>query len=110
MTTVLDETVDERAAPARERLRATTAAVRVSFTWFGTRKTLTPQQKAQAADAFGAEGTFLSAGKKLIDTKHPAFKAVTGVRGRIVAYWRGISLPYPEPGIRLIRQEDIGAV
>ena len=62
--------------PAR-RLRATMAAVRVSFTWFGVRKTLTPEQKAQAADTFGAEGQFLSAGKKLLDTRHPAFKAVT---------------------------------
>ena len=26
---------------------------------------------------FGAEGDFLSAGKKLLDTRHPAFKAVT---------------------------------
>ena len=96
----LDEPVDRTAVSSAERLRGTTAAIRLSFTWFGTRKTLTPEQKAQAADTFGAEGDFLSAGKKLIDTKHPAFKAVTGVRGRIVSYWRGISLPYPEPGIR----------
>ena len=66
-------------------------------------------QKAQAADTFGAEGDFLSAGKKLIDTRHPAFKAVTAVRGRTAAYWRSISLPYPEAGIRLIRQDDISA-
>lgn len=51
---------------------------------------------------------FLSAGKKLIDTRHPAFKAVTAVRGRIVNFWKGLSLPYPEPGIRLIRQNDVG--
>ncbi len=51
---------------------------------------------------------FLSAGKKLLDTRHPAFKAVSGVRGRVLSYWKGISLPYPEPGIRLIRQDDIG--
>jgi len=90
------------------RLRATMAAVRVAFTWLGARKTLTPEQKAQAAETFGAEGQFLSAGKKLLDTSHPAFRAVTSVRGRILSYWRGISLPYPEPGIRLIRQDDIG--
>ena len=97
--------------PCRRRvLRAITAAIRLSFTWFGTRKTLTPEQKAQAADTFGAEGDFLSAGKKLIDTRHPAFKSVTSVRGRIVSYWRGISLPYPEPGIRLIRQDDVSPV
>ena len=42
------------------------AAVRLSFIWFGVRKTLSPEQKAQAADAFGAEGNYLSAGKKLL--------------------------------------------
>jgi hypothetical protein len=110
MTTLLDEPRPRASTSSPERLRATMAAIRLSFTWFGTRKTLTPQQKAQAADTFGAEGEFLSAGKKLIDTKHPDFKAVTSVRGRIVSYWRGISLPYPEPGIRLIRQDDIASV
>jgi len=95
---------------AAQRLRTSMAAMRLSFTWFGTRKTLSPQQKAQAADTFGAEGDFLSAGKKLIDTKHPKFKAVTAVRGRAIAYFKGISLPFPEPGIRLIRQDDLDAV
>jgi hypothetical protein len=110
MPTLLDEPVSHTDSSAGQRLRAATAAVRLSFTWFGTRKTLTPEQKAQAADTFGAEGEFLSAGKKLIDTRHPDFKAVTSARGRIVSYWKGISLPYPEPGIRLIRQDDIGPV
>ena len=92
---------------ASQRLRATMAAARLSFTWLGVRKSLTALQKNQAADSFGAEGKYLSAGKKLLDTSHPAFKVVTAVRGRAVAYWKGVSLPYPEPGIRLIRQSDI---
>jgi hypothetical protein len=83
------------------------AAARLSFTWLGVRKTLTSQQKNQAAESFGAEGKFLSAGKKLLDTSHPAFKAVTAIRSRAVSYWKGVSLPYPEPGIRLIRQDAI---
>lgn len=96
-------------APSRSAadLRATMAAVRLSFTWFGTRKTLTTEQRTQAADAFGAEGAFLSAGKKLLDTGHPAFKAVTATRSRLVAYWKGLTLPYPDTGIRLIRREDV---
>jgi hypothetical protein len=85
------------------------AAVKLSFTWFGTRKSLTPAQKAQAADTFGAEGEFLSAGKKLLDTQHRAYKAVTAVRGRIQSFSRAITLPFPEPGLRLIRQRDITA-
>jgi hypothetical protein len=107
MSTVVDEPrTDPQDQPA-ERLRTTMAAVRVSLKWFGTRKTLTPEQKSQAADTFGAEGTFLSAGKKLIDTNHPAFKAVTAARGKIVSLWKATSLPYPEPGVRLIRQDRI---
>jgi len=83
------------------------AAARLSFNWLGVRKSLSSSQKDQAADSFGAEGKYLSAGKKLLDTAHPAFKAVTSIRGRTVAYWKGISLPFPEPGIRLIRQSSI---
>jgi hypothetical protein len=84
-------------------------AIRVSFTWFGTRKTLTPQQKEQAAESFGAEGQFLTAAKKVLDSRHPAFRAVTAVRHRVLTYWKGITLPYPEPGIRLIGRRDVGA-
>ena len=29
------------------------------------------------------------------------------MRGRIGSFWRGLTLPYVEPGVRLIRQDDI---
>ena len=90
-----------------DHLRTTMAAVRVSLSWFGTRKSLTAEQKAEAAEPFNAEAKFLSAGKKLLDTTHPAYKAVTAVRGKVIAYWKSMSLPYPEPGIRLIKQDRI---
>ena len=83
------------------------AACRVSFTWWGVQKTLTSEQKAQAAQAFDAEGQFLSAGKKLLDTKHTAFRAVTAIRTKIGDYWKGLSLPFPDPGVRLIKLEDV---
>ena len=106
MTTLLDD--DPRTvASAAERLRTTMAAVRVSLSWLGIRKSLTNDQKTLAADAFGAEGEFLSAGKKLLDNRHPAFRAVTAVRNRLLSYAKGVSLPYPEPGLRLIRQDRI---
>ena len=109
MTTLLDEPATRRSATSAARLQATMAAVRVSFVWFGTRRSLSPQQKAEAADTFGAEGNYLSACKKLLDTSHPAFRGVTSVRSRAVSIWRGMTLPYPEAGIRLIRQNDIAA-
>jgi hypothetical protein len=86
------------------------AAMRLSFTWLGVRKTLSTVQKAQAAESFGAAGEFLSAGKKLFDTRHPRVKAVAGVRRQAEAYFQGMSLPYPEPAVRLIRRGDVEEV
>jgi hypothetical protein len=83
------------------------AACRVQFTWFGTKKSLTAEQKAQAAETFDAEGQFLSAGKKLLDTKHSAFRAVTAIRTKITDDWRGLTLPFPEPGVRLIKHSGV---
>ena len=90
-----------------ERLRTTMAACRVQFTWFGTKKSLTAEQKAQAAEPFDAQGQFLSAGKKLLDTKHNAFRAVTAIRTKITEYWRGLTLPFPEAGVRLIKHDQV---
>lgn len=104
MATMLDE---QRTQPAQERLRTSMAAARLSFTWLGVRKSLNAQQRDQAADSFGAEGKFVSAAKKLLDTNHPKFKEVTAIRGRAISYWKGVSLPFPEAGIRLIRQDMV---
>jgi hypothetical protein len=111
MTTLLDHLETRPATvssttPA-QRLRTTMAAVRVMFRWMGTQKTLSPEQRAQAAEAFDAESQCLSAAKKVLDTRHPAFRAVTAVRGKIDHYWRGLTLPFPEPGVRLIKQEKL---
>ena len=79
----------------------------MSFTWLGVRKTLTPGQKAQAAEPFGAEEKYLSAAKKLLDTSNPLFRDVTSIRNCITSHWKAVTLPYPEPGVRLIKQGDV---
>lgn len=107
MSTVAQEPVTRQSTSPALRLRTTMAAVRVSISWFGTKKTLTPEQKQEAAEPFGTDARFLSAGKRLLDTSHPAYKAVTAVRGRVIGFCRAMSLPFPEPGLRLIRQDRI---
>ncbi len=112
-STLLDEpqtvTRTEAASRAALRRRTTMAAVRLSFTWFGVRKSLNREQKELAADTFAASADFVSAGKKLLDTRDRRFQAVTAIRTRAVQYWKAMSLPFPEPGLRLIRQEDVDA-
>ena len=107
MTTSSDTLPSPRAIDSPERLRAATAAVRVSLRWFGVSRSLNSEQKAEAAETFGAHNGFISASKRLLDVKHPAFRAVTSIRGRVQSFWKGLSLPFPEPGIRLIRRTDI---
>ena len=109
MSTVLEPPTTVTSTRASQRLQQRMAAVRLAFTWLGVRKTLTAEQKAQAAETFGAQDSFLSAGKKLLDTSHHAFKQVTAVRGQIQSYFKNMSLPYPEPGIRLVRQDQLTA-
>ena len=109
-TSILEDSAVRSSTSPSQRLRTTMAAMRLSFTWFGVRKSLTTEQKAEAAEAFGAEGDVLSAGKRLINTKHPKYKAVTTLRNRALSYWKALSLPFPEPGIRLVKQDHIDAI
>src|SRR3954471_671300 len=103
--TVSDIPLDSNSAA--QQLRRTAAAVRVHFTWWGVHKTLTSQQKEEVGLAYAADARFLTAGKKLVDTRHEAFRKLTSVRGRAVQFWRGLTLPYTEAGMRLIRQSDV---
>ena len=105
-TLTVSDIVLDTTNPA-QRLRRTAAAVRVALRWWGTHRALTTQQKEELGAAASADTRFLTAGKRLIDTRHEAFRRLTSVRTRIGNYWRGISLPYVEPGVRLIRQSDI---
>jgi hypothetical protein len=93
---------------AANRLRTTMAAVRLSFTWLGVRKTLAPEQRTTAARAFHADRELLSASKLILDTKNPAYRAVTVIRSEASGYWRTVTLPFPEAGIRLLSQNSLG--
>ena len=107
MSTVLESPVVHASTTVSERLRDTTAAVRLSFNWPGVRKALSAEQKSRAAEAFDADGSSIAATKRLIDTSHPAFKAVTAVKSQATGYWKGMTLPFPEAGVRLIRQDRV---
>ncbi len=107
MSTITTSASAQHAADSVEVLRNRFTALRLSFTWFGVRRSLSPDQCEQAAAQFGAERAYISASKKLIDAAHPAMRAVNQVRREVSEYWKDISLPFPEAGIRLVRQADV---
>ena len=101
----LNSSVRTRTASAR--LRENFSACRLQFKWLGTSKTLNSDQKSQAAESFGADAASISAGKRLIDVKHEAWKGLTSIKSQATKYWKEISRPYPETGILLIRQDRV---
>jgi hypothetical protein len=100
--------VTQQERSAANRLRTTMAAVRLSFTWLGVRKTLAPDQRTTAARAFQADRELLSASKLILDTKNPAYRSVAAVRSEASGYWRTVTLPFPEAGVRLLPQNSLG--
>lgn len=107
MSTTLDEPITENQASHGTRLQAETTAVRLHISWPGTRKSLSRDQKQQAAGAFDADSRTLSAAKRLFDTSHPSFRAVSAIKAKAGALWKGMTLPYIEPGVRLLRRGDV---
>ncbi len=107
MSTETENLAGASVAEAARELQQSMGAVRVMFSWLGTQRKLSDAQTKQAADTFSADDGLVTASKRLIDTKHPSYKAVTAIKSQISAYWRGITLPYPQESIRLIRQSDV---
>ena len=104
----VQQPVTQQERAAANRLRTTMAAVKLAFTWLGVRKTLAPEQRTTAARAFHADRELLSASKLILDTKNPAYRAVAAVRSEASSYWRTVTLPFPEAGIRLLPQNSLG--
>ena len=102
------QTSNQSERSAAQRLRTTMAAVKLAFTWLGVRKTLAPEQRSTAARAFQADREFLSASKLILDTKNPTYRNVARVRSEAAGYWRTVTLPFPEPGVRLLNQNLLG--
>jgi hypothetical protein len=103
------EPVDQNVTETANELRQTMGAVRVSFSWLGTQRKLSDAQTKQAADTFDASTDLVTASKKLIDTKNPTYKTLTAIKSQVWSYWRTMTLPFPQLGVRLIRQADVEA-
>lgn len=91
-----------------ERLRAEWQAVKLSFTKFGVRRAVKGASKDQMAHAVSADPDDVSAAKRLIDTKAEQHRNVSRVFSQAKNLWSQYTLPYPEPGIRLLKRSALG--
>ncbi len=100
--------VAPRVASAAESLRGQTMGTRVTLSVFGTHRAVSASCKEDMARSVEADGRDVSARKRLLNTKHPAFLKCTNLRNRTEIYWKGHTLPYPESGTRLIKLSKVG--
>jgi len=90
-----------------QRLREKTIAVRIHHEKLGVRKSLTKEQRESAAQPFHATAKSLNISKRLLNTRHPAFSRVSSIRRNATDYWKSVTVPYPEPGVRLLRRDRL---
>ena len=107
-TTLLEEPVVRPSTSPSQRLRTTMAAVRVSLSWLGVRKTLTAEQKIPSRRHVRGRRCVPVGRQEAAGHHAPGLQGRDGRQGphhRVVEV--RCRLPYPEPGIRLIRQDQI---
>ena len=76
-----------------QRLRRIAAAVRVSLHWWGTHRSLSARQKEEVSAGYAADARFLTAGKRILDVRHEAFRRLTSVRATATSGPTGCSWP-----------------
>lgn len=90
-----------------ERLRQETLAVRLERSQFGTSRKVSEEQKSRMAEIFGADSGRIAANKKLLNKRHEAYLAVTSALNSARTCWMDSTVPYPEPGLRLIKRDRV---
>ena len=90
-----------------ERLRQEALGVVLEKSQFGLSRTVTDEQRERMADLFQAEAPSVRATKRLLNKRNEAYLRVTGLLNRAREIWQESTVPFPEPGMRLIRRDRI---
>lgn len=88
-------------------LRDVCFAVRLRRQKFGLRKTLSTDQRMTAAQVFEADVQRVAASKKVLDDKQPAYKKVNKILSNVMTYWRNMTIPCPEEGVRMLHRDRL---
>lgn len=90
-----------------DELRKDTMAVSLKLRRFGKRRSMTTDQVRTSAEAFGADPEYVGGSKRLLNDKHIRYKAVSAALSQARVTWKSLTVPYPEPGKRLMRRSKL---
>lgn len=89
------------------KLESTVIGCSLSTHWWGINKKAGIEVLSSVADSFGANQKYLKIEKKLINKNNVFYKRLSETKSAIITYWKDLTLPYVENGVRLIRKDLI---
>jgi len=98
---------EELDATPGQILMKTCVGVRVHLSSVSNSRAVSKDQKQAAARALGSNDRGVSVSKKLMDSQLEPVKNLNAVMNQIGQYWKSMSLPYVEPGTRLLKKDQI---
>jgi hypothetical protein len=90
-----------------KKLKQNMAACQLRKSKWQLNRKLEHAQVAQAAQNFSADARFIGASKKLIDPRNKKYRECGSILNDARAYWKSVTIPFPEDGVRLIRRDHI---
>lgn len=89
------------------KLAAETIGCRLEQSKFGATKAMSRDQTRQTAEVFDAVPTEVTGRKRLIARREKAWQKVTAILTTAKNYWKAMTVPYPDDGVRLIRRDTV---
>jgi hypothetical protein len=89
------------------QLKASTTATRVTFHWLGMTCRMEEEHKNKMTQAVDAESDSVNITKRLYNSKLSCLKEVSKIKNQIKEYWERVTLPYVEPGVRLLKRASL---
>lgn len=88
-------------------LRDKFGGVSLSFKWMGVEKKVEISEAVEVANLLNATTSSVKVAKVLIDTKDKDYKKLTSLRSKLRNTWIDNTLPWIEPGVRLMHKSLI---
>ncbi len=85
-------------------LREKFGGVALGFKWLGIEKKAEFQEVSEVASLLNATTNAVKVQKVLIDTKDPSYKKLTSLKNKLRSLWIDNTLPWIEPGVRLMHK------
>lgn len=79
----------------------------LSISWWGIHRRAGDEASSILAANLGTDPKYLKINKQLINSKNIYYRQLLSIKNKIMIAWKNCTLPYVEPGVRLIGKNQI---